>query len=321
METPDRIALAQKRLLRVLGNHTVASARTLEQKISDAGPFPQRIDPHILTAARDGLAREGKILVLKRSAPWFYLPGTPEAKLKERLAAQEAIHSALGRQNLTMRVGQALEIAIFKGLLRQEHHFFGGFTDLDSHSDATLFSKEEPPSTISGRTLPQGKKLDFAIITQDAGLAGIEAKNLREWLYPHSEQFRALFFKCCILDAVPVMIARRLPYAAFSVLNPCGVILHQMYNQLFPLADAALGERAKDKNLLGYHDLRIGNDPDSRLAAFLQVNLPKVLPEARRRFAKFKDLLLAYGTGELNYKAFAGIAIRRAQSLNIRPPN
>ena len=319
MDTPDRIALAQKRLLSVLGNHTIAVARTLEQKISDAGPFPQRIDPHILTEARDRLVHEGKIMLLKRPTPWFYLPGTQERKLVERLEPQEAIHSALKRQKFTMRVGQALEIAIFKALVRQGHMFLGGFPDLASHNDAILFSKEEPPSTISGKTLPDGKKLDFALITPEGGLAGIEAKNLREWIYPHSEQFRALFFKCCILDAVPVMIARRLPYASFSVLNPCGVILHQTYNQLFPVTDANLAEQAKDKTLLGYHDIRTGNEPDARLVAFLHVNLPKILPEARHRFATFKDLLWAYATGKLSYKAFAGLAIRRARTLNIRP--
>ena len=32
--------------------HGVATDRTLEQKISDAGPFDQRIDPHVLTDVR-----------------------------------------------------------------------------------------------------------------------------------------------------------------------------------------------------------------------------------------------------------------------------
>jgi hypothetical protein len=55
----ERIEIARTRLLRVIGNHTVATMRTLEMKISDAGPFNQRIDPHILTDARDAMVEEG----------------------------------------------------------------------------------------------------------------------------------------------------------------------------------------------------------------------------------------------------------------------
>ena len=48
----DRELLAAKRLRNVLRVHGVATDRTLEQKISDAGPFDQRIDPHVLTDVR-----------------------------------------------------------------------------------------------------------------------------------------------------------------------------------------------------------------------------------------------------------------------------
>ncbi|KAA6460176.1 hypothetical protein DYQ86_14100 [Acidobacteria bacterium AB60] len=38
--------------MNILRKHGVATMRMLEQKISDAGPNPQRIDPHILTKSR-----------------------------------------------------------------------------------------------------------------------------------------------------------------------------------------------------------------------------------------------------------------------------
>ena len=44
----EREALACRRLVRVLARHGVANSRTLEQKISDAGPGDQRVDPHVL---------------------------------------------------------------------------------------------------------------------------------------------------------------------------------------------------------------------------------------------------------------------------------
>ena len=51
----QREALAEKRILRVLPKLIVANQRTLEQKISDAGPGDQRCDPHIITTVKNRL--------------------------------------------------------------------------------------------------------------------------------------------------------------------------------------------------------------------------------------------------------------------------
>ena len=61
-----RLQLAQKRLLNILRSHDIAIDRTLEQKISDAGPANQRVDPHILTQAKALLVGEGRIVRLER---------------------------------------------------------------------------------------------------------------------------------------------------------------------------------------------------------------------------------------------------------------
>ena len=61
---------------------TVANQRTLEQKIADAGPFDQRIDPHVLGAVRNRLTQEGVIAATNRAgAPWFYASNTDPAAL------------------------------------------------------------------------------------------------------------------------------------------------------------------------------------------------------------------------------------------------
>ena len=151
--------------------------------------------------------------------------------------------------------------------------FLGHFRDLDAHDDSTLYSKEEPPSALSGISIG-AKKLDFLVLDPSTGPAGIEVKNVREWIYPNRPEIRDLLFKCCTIDAVPVLIARRIPYVTFSVLSRCGCVVHQTYNQRYPNADTALAMRARHKDLLGYHDIRVGNDPDSRLLTFIIQNLP-----------------------------------------------
>jgi len=155
-------------------------------------------------------------------------------------------------------------------------------------------------------------RLDFIII-QGKIVAGIEVKNVRPWIYPDSSKYLFdLLKKCCAISAVPVLIARRIHYSTFSVLSRCGVIIHQTFNQLYPYSEAALASKARQKDLLGYHDIRIGNQPDDRLIKFLHTNLPALLPSFHGRFEQFRDLLCAYSSGNLPYAEFAGRSKRRA---------
>lgn len=302
----ERIELAKKRLQNVLRTHIVATARTLENKISDAGPTNQRIDPHILTIARSELEAEHVVEIHRErenAPPWYALAGTAEETLNPRLTELREVYNQTQDRLLNLRTGQALEIAVSKALQTQQVlQSVGHFRDLNDHDDSTLYSKEEPPSQINGRACKG--KLDFLLFTRDAGAAGIEVKNIREWVYSQSEEVLEMLQKCCALDVVPVLIARRYAYEAFSVLTDCGVIVHQMYNQRYAQADAALAEKVKDKRLLGYHDVRVGNEPDQRLITFVHGNLPNLLPGARAKFDENKELLEEYVTSDMGYAEF-----------------
>lgn len=311
----ERRQLARRRLFSVLNRHVVANSRTLEQKISDAGPFDQRIDPHILTEVRNVLIREGRILrKMQDQVPWFYLPNTPEQAVSERLDEQLQIVRQMQGGDLSYRIGQCLEIATYKTLLLQERlDYFGSFRDLDEHDDSTLYSKEEPPQSFSGNRLDGAERLDFLVGHPSAGWAGVEVKNVREWLYPDRTEITDLIRKAVTLDCVPILIARRFPFVTFRLLSTCGVLLHETYNQRYPESARQLAEKAKDKRLLGYHDIRVGNEPDSRLKKFISVNLPRILPKTRDRFDAYKDLLEAFGVGDMTYKEFAARVRRRSQ--------
>lgn len=127
----DRIKLAQKRILSILSRHVIANARTLEQKIADSGPFNQRIDPHVLTGVRNDLVAEGSICrIMEGNAPWFHLPHTPQATVERRLNEQLSVFRRLQHGNTGSRVGQCLEIAIYRALLRQDKlEHLGCFSD------------------------------------------------------------------------------------------------------------------------------------------------------------------------------------------------
>ena len=215
------------------------------------------------------------------------------------------------------QVGQALEIAVYRALLAEQSGLLvlGGFLGLDSPgSDSPR--KVEPPSMIDGRSLSGGKDLDFVLVHGETGAVGIEVKNTREWIYPRATEIREFLRKCCELDAVPVMICRRYAYATYSVLYRCGILLHQNYNQLMPESLRDLARMARDKDLLGYHDIRVGDEPDSRLRNFVGQSLPSLLPAARSRFSEYKDLVCRFANGSMPYKEFVGRSKRREQGLD-----
>jgi hypothetical protein len=193
--------------------------------------------------------------------------------------------------------------------------FFGRFTDLEDHDDSKNYHKEDPPQHIGLRALPEKQSLDFILWTP-SGPLGIECKNVRHWLYPHVGEIRELIQKCVTLQAVPVLIARRIPFVTFAVLSRCGVIVHQTYNQLFPASEAELAAKVRDKTLLGYHDVRTGNEPDARMVKFVTENLPKLAATSRELFLDYFDLLEAYGNGDKNYDEFAARVLRRSRGEN-----
>lgn len=299
----ERAELAKKRLRSVLRAHVVATARILEQKIADAGPLNQRIDPHVLTVARAQLEKEKVIRAeVRGNVPWYYLAASAATDVRRRLQELEPIQLATQEARFTQRVGQALEIAMYRALVAQWRGvFFGKFLDLDEHDDGSLYSKEEPPSSVSGATISGRRKLDFLLVSPDGIRAGIEVKNIREWLYPDREEVQELIGKCCEIDAVPILIGRRIPFVTFGVLSGCGVIVHQTYNQRYARADADLAAKAGDKRLLGYHDIRVGNEPDGRLLKFVGTNLPALVRRARASFVLRKGVLAQYGRGEIGY--------------------
>jgi hypothetical protein len=89
----QRESLVEKRILRVLSTLTVANQRTLEQKISDAGPGDQRCDPHIITTVRERLEHEDVIASrMAADAPWYFASNSRPEAVTRRLDELVAIY-------------------------------------------------------------------------------------------------------------------------------------------------------------------------------------------------------------------------------------
>ncbi len=303
MNRQERLALAQKRLGNVLRTHTVATDRTLEQKISDAGPLNQRIEPFVLTQARGEMLREGQLRPEQKDrTTWYSLSGTPQEEVQARVAELEPIYARTQDGDFKVRVGQTLEIAVQKALRESGREFLGAYTDLEEHDDSTQYRKAEPPLVISGRRMRKGP-LDF-IVFEPGGAAGIEVKNYRTWLYPDSSEVKDMLMKCSDVGAVPVLIARRVPFITFRLLNLSGCLVHQTYNQLYPATAGELAGLVREKSKLGYHDVRTGSEPDARMRRFIVDLLPGLVDRARLVFEAFRQDHGRYGSGEMGYDAW-----------------
>lgn len=313
---PDRLALAKSRLCDVLARRVVATARVLEHEVSETGA--QGLEPHTLAMARKTLVRDGELKQIARpnQPSWFYLPDAPLTDVEARLTTLTPVFRALNRADVTRRRGQCLELALYRALGDQpDAYYLGRFPDFDPSTPKRTkrpYRKDEPPLHIGNRAIPGDRPLDFLYLHRAAGFAGIEAKNVREWLYPGGAEVKGLLFKCVALDCVPILVARRFPRVTFEILGMCGVVLHQTLNQLYHVADQDLADRVMRQDLLGFDDIRVGDEPDDPLLRFIGTALPEVLPDARERFDQFKDLLARYTDGDIQYYEFAGRVRRRA---------
>lgn len=316
--TPDQLELAKSRLRDLLSRRLVATTRTLEHLISDPGD--PRLEPRILGIARKVLVRDGELLEMRtrrNDPPWFYLPSASTTDVKAHLGTLASLLRETCRKAVTDRTGQCLELAIYRALHAQRGpvYYLGRFLDFDP-GDPTRpkkpYRKEGPLRHIGNHAIPGEGLLDFVYMHPAAGSAGIEAKNVREWLYPHGDDIREFLFKCVALDCVPVLIARRFPRITVEVLGTCGVVLHQMHSQLYHVADKDLAGRATRQDMLGFDDIRVGDEPDARLLRFIGTTLPEVLLDARTRFDSFKDLLGAYVHRQIQYPEFRGRVRLRA---------
>jgi len=303
----DRELLAQRRLVRILDDLVVANMRTLEMKISDSGPDEQRVNPHVITAVRNDMLKRR---ALQRHGVWYYRALANPQRVEERLSVLEPLHQKTNERGFTMRLGQTLEISILRALNKSPLDFVGGFSDLDQHDDGTLYRKEEPPLSFSGRRMPGDRRFDFLAFHR-SGPIGLEAKNIREWIYPDRDEIKELLFKAVAADTLPVLIGRRIPYVTFRLLRTCGVLVFENFNQLYPAADAALAAQVRERGNLGYHDVRTGNQPNDRLLRFVTTDIARDAEEFRERFNRYKDLLGEFGSGEMSYASFAARVRRR----------
>lgn len=271
------IALASKRTLSVLATHHCCPIRMLEAKICEAGPGDKRPNPLSLSEAIRRLTHEASIQLIPKCAPTeipFYAPNGVDIShptFKDLLTKRR--HLYLFHKSLTERndfCSDVLEQLLDTALER---------------SSIAVFRSRFPK-----QNLPPDRPLDFVVEIGAIPFGG-DAKNFREWLYPDSWEIWAAISKCCELDAVPVLVARKLPYVSFVLFGNVGMVGYQTHFQFFhPTVEPELA-RVKSVDGLGYKDIRCTLEPDANIIKFFQITLPKIATQFKARFAAKKKVL------------------------------
>lgn len=308
----ERLQIGMNRLLSVLDREEVSSIRTLEMKISDAGPREQRVEPHILGLAGVELVERGRVRThhhhLTAKLNWYAPSRFSEEQIAEKLAELAYVYSRTVDSGFTVALGDPLEVSVFKALRRlrksDRRITFHGSLDLVERKSNGRFKKIEPPINYNDAVL-EGPP-DFILFSPEIGEhLMIECKNHREWIYPTSDVMKTLVRKAISADMTPVLIARRLPYITKTGLcAPAGILAHETYHQLYPDTEAGreLAALAAKKRGLGYFDLRATEETLPRTTKFFETDLPQIAKRAARRFQENKEALCAWARNEITWR-------------------
>lgn len=304
----DRLGIAKKRVQSILDREVISHQRTLEQKISEQGPKHIRVDPHLVGLAIADLLELNRLRSHAHHSTgathWYANPATTTELYEPRLAELATLYSETTQAGFGNLIGDALEIIVFKCLdqlyTSSPRFAYQGHFHLDQPLNQNgRYPKTQPPKSIGKNK--STKEADFLAFGYDPGPLCIECKNYREWLYPHHEVIKELIIKATELNAIPVLIARRIHYTTLTnFLEPAGIIAHETYFQYYPPHHADLAIKVSDKKLLGFTDVTATHDPHPRSVKFFLTDLPKIVSYMAERWKKNQQPLLAYALDEIN---------------------
>jgi hypothetical protein len=278
------VALAQIRILRVLAVRIAATIRQLEVKISESGPPTRRAQPHILETAIGRMLDTGQLVAMRperlardeRETLFYTLPEfhpNPAMERMNRLLVHYRAHRMLARTQ--DYCGDVLEKVI----------------------DAT-FAAAGAQYQYIGHGIPGEDIGSLDGVWQLNGqLIGVEAKNVREWVYPRSERVWRMIRKCLVVDAVPLLVTREAAYVTHMLFSRMGLMAFEIHRQLFsPLVPAYYLTGIRHTDELGYKDVLTWNpaQPHPHLLRFLRTTFPRELPGVAARWATNKALLTEF---------------------------
>lgn len=167
-EALRRIALAKYRIQLILDREVVSHQKTIEKKIADQGPTPQRVDPHLIGLAIFDLLQLHRLKANKHEAtgnkPWYSNILTPEADISRRLDELAPLYASVSAGGFGNLTGDALEVIVSKCLevaaAANPRYAFQGHFRLDDPKDGHGRYRKDSPSQVGRNSFySQGSRL------------------------------------------------------------------------------------------------------------------------------------------------------------------
>ncbi|MBX9723285.1 MAG: hypothetical protein K2X81_17915 [Candidatus Obscuribacterales bacterium] len=290
-----RLTLATLRIRRALRKHFFASEKMLESKIAEAGPFNQRCNPHVVSQALTNMVNSREVLVElgpNNEGKFYYLANFFDTSKAAHVRRREEVlnlykeYRLLTFQRKPNVCGDALESIIWKAL---------------SDTDCFLpLGKQGAPLSVFGNIVLPGH-LDIVLVSKTTPpfAALIEAKNIREWLYPSSVELWQLIHKSLVfLEAgyptVPIIVCRKIQYSTRLLFKKIGLLGAETHRQYFsPTVESRL-EGIKHKDGLGFHDISCSESPPKWLAPFFGKTVTRLAGDCSSTFQSRSDVLLRH---------------------------
>lgn len=306
------ILIAQKRILKVLEKRRVSYSRHLEIKISEAGPTKMRVEPHAVSAALKILIKNKRVLVHSSSADSdtkLILP-TDFGKSGD----QSRLDAFINWRDMFVQYSQkneycglVLERLVFETALQSDLYTVLG-SGPEYGTDGLLFKpKGSELLHYDGKTIygaEHGAGFDLFLSHKATHIPiGIEAKNIRQWIYPASEEVWRMIARACTLDCLPVIVARKISFIAyagfFAHFGILGFQTHFQYmsNHVNAHSKYKFKNDIIHKDRLGFADMKLVKSnspvPENFTNIFNNV-LDSQVVSSYEKFMKYKDLLKKY---------------------------
>lgn len=127
---------------------------------------------------------------------------------------------------------------------------------------------------------------------------GLEAKNVREWIYPMSGEVWEMVQKCLQLDTLPMLVTRKTAFQAKVFFEALGITHFDVFRQYFSRSVAQYLKDIQHTDLLGYKDvLAVDIAPNPHLVNYLKNTLPPNLAARRAVWNARRDIIEEFAIG------------------------
>lgn len=308
--------IASKRIQNILEKRRISYSSHLEIKISEAGPSWMRAEPHIISNALRNMVLEGQItkytppnLTSSGSNPTFYTPlnfkGAADASRSRFFVEWRNLF--LWATQRSEYCGHMLEKIIFDSVLQTgKYHVLGSAPGYGEDGNLVKSAGSEILDYQGKRIYKgdSGSGFDLFIIHKSTNTPiGIEAKNIREWIYPASEEVWRAIARACTLECLPVLVARKISFISkagfFSKFGILGFETNFQYMAQKVQADSnySFKDKVIHKDKLGFADIKLVKPKDSapaHIVNFFENILDQNAEIYFERFMQHKDLLKKY---------------------------